>query len=101
MTGTTVEEAKAEKAPELRSPRTAGGALRELCGFLFHFPNMEMSEDECAALAAAALSGEAEAEFMVGTVFDAAGETAQAMDWFWRSANRDYLPAMLQLIAVR
>jgi hypothetical protein len=97
----TPEETKVRTAPELSSPRAASAALRELCNFLFTFPNMEMSEDDCAALAAAALSGHAEAEFMVGSVFDAAGETARAMDWYWRSASRDYLPAMLQLFAIR
>ena len=60
-----------------------------------------MSEEECKALAVAALSGHAEAEFMIGSVYDAAEEPARAMEWYSRAANRDYLPAMLQLFAVR
>jgi hypothetical protein len=76
-------------------------ALRELCRFLCSFPNIQMSEEECEALAVAAISGHAEAEFMIGSVFDAADRPQQAMEWYWRSASRDYLPAMLQLFAVR
>jgi hypothetical protein len=75
--------------------------LRELCRFLTSFPNIQMSEEECEALAVAAVSGHAEAEFMIGSVFDAAEEPARAMEWYYRSASRDYLPAMLQLFAVR
>jgi hypothetical protein len=75
--------------------------LRELCHFLSTFPNIQMSTDECEALAVAAISGHAEAEFMIGSVFDAANEPARAMEWYFRSASRDYLPAMLQLFAVR
>ncbi len=75
--------------------------LRELCRFLSAFPNIQMDEEECQALAVAAVSGHAEAEFMVASVFDAAGESARAMEWYYRSASRDYLPAMLQLFALR
>ena len=92
------QEMSAEGYREQSSQRWA---LRELCDFLFTYPNMEMSADECEALAVAAISGHAQAEFMVGSVFDAAGETDRAMDWYWRSAGRDYLPAMLQIVAVR
>jgi hypothetical protein len=81
--------------------RSMSAALRELCHFLFNFPNIQMSRDECEALAVAAISGHAAAEFMVGSVFDAAGETSRAMDWYHRSASREYLPAMLQIVAVR
>ncbi len=83
------------------SPRTLSASLRELCHFLTGFPDIQMSEEECEALAVAAISGHAEAEFMIGSVFDAAGESARAMEWYSRSANRDYLPAMLQLFALR
>jgi hypothetical protein len=83
------------------SPKTMCATLRELCRFLSSFPNIQMSEEECEALAVAAVSGHAEAEFMVGSVFDAADEPARAMEWYFRSASRDYLPAMLQLFAVR
>jgi hypothetical protein len=34
-------------------------------------------------------------------VYDAAEEPARAMEWYWRAASRDYMPAMLQLFAVR
>jgi hypothetical protein len=83
------------------SPETMSATLRELCRFLSSFPNIQMSEEECEALAVAAISGHAEAEFMIGSVFDAADEPARAMEWYFRSANREYLPAMLQLFAVR
>jgi len=75
--------------------------LRELCQFLTSFPNIQMSDEDCKALAVAAVSGHAEAEFMIGSVYDAAEEHALAMEWYSRAANRDYLPAMLQLFAVR
>jgi hypothetical protein len=38
---------------------------------------------------------------MVGSVYDAADEPGRAMEWYSRAAGRDYLPAMLQLFAVR
>jgi hypothetical protein len=75
--------------------------LGELCRFLSSFPNIQMNEEECQALAVAAVSGHAEAEFMVASVFEAAGESARAMEWYYRSAGRDYLPARLQLFALR
>jgi hypothetical protein len=81
--------------------RSMSAALRELCHFLVTFPNIQMSHAECEALAVAAISGHAEAEFMIGSVFDAAGEDERARDWYWRAASRDYRPAMLQLVAVR
>jgi hypothetical protein len=93
--------AVSKQLEEETSPRYLSATLRELCRFLSTFPNIEMSEGECAALATAAIAGHAEAEFMVGSVFDAAGESEQAMEWYFRSANRDYLPAMLQLFCVR
>jgi hypothetical protein len=83
------------------SQRHLSASLRELCQFLLSFPNIQMTEEECEALAVAAVSGHAEAEFMVGSVFDAAEETERARAWYFRSASRDYLPAMLQLCAVR
>jgi hypothetical protein len=86
---------------EANSQRSLSTTLRELCRFLTSFPNIQMSEDECEALAVAAISGHAEAEFMIGSVFDAADEPARAMEWYFRSASREYLPAMLQLFAVR
>lgn len=60
-----------------------------------------MSEAECEALAAAALGGDPKAEFTIGTVFDAAYDDGRAREWYFRAAARDYLPAMLQLCAVR
>jgi TPR repeat protein len=91
------------KAPTLENNthRTLAAALRELCHFLTTFPRIQMSEDECEALAVAAVSGHAEAEFMVASVYDAAGEDERAMEWYSRAAQRKYLPAMLQLLAVR
>jgi hypothetical protein len=83
------------------SQRTLSTKLRELCQFLTGFPNIQMSEDECEALAVAAISGHAEAEFMIGSVYDAADEPVHAMEWYHRAASRDYLPAMLQLFAIR
>jgi hypothetical protein len=53
------------------------------------------------ALAVAAVSGHAEAEFMVGSVFDAAGEIPCAMEWYRRAALRNYIPAVLQMYAIR
>jgi hypothetical protein len=87
--------------PEQHSHRSMSATLRELCRFLSSFPNIQMSEEECEALAVAAISGHAEAEFMIGSVFDAAEEADRAMEWYSRSASREYLPAMLQLYAVR
>jgi TPR repeat protein len=88
-------------ARQSTSHQIQSGNLRELCRFLSSFPNIVMSEQECAALAVAALSGHPEAEFMVGSVFDAANEPARATEWYQRSAAHDYLPAMLQLVALR
>jgi hypothetical protein len=91
----------AQPPTETATHKTLSASLRELCRFLTSLPNIQMSEEECEALAVAAISGHAEAEFMVGSVFDAADEPARAMEWYYRSASRDYLPAMLQLFAVR
>ena len=88
-------------ATEKNSHRTLSAVLRELCHFLTTFPHIQMNEDECEALAVAAVSGHAEAEFMVASVYDAAGENERAIEWYSRSAERKYLPAMLQLMAVR
>jgi hypothetical protein len=84
-----------------KSHKILSATLRELCRFLASFPNFQMSEQECSALAVDAISGHPEAEFMVASVFEAAGEPARAMEWYFRSASRDYLPAMLQLFALR
>jgi hypothetical protein len=86
---------------EATSQKVLSATLRELCRFLSTLPNIQMSEEECEALAVAAISGHAEAEFMIGSVFDAADEPARAMEWYFRAASRDYMPAMLQLLAVR
>jgi hypothetical protein len=80
--------------------RAPSNTLDELCGFLASFP-IQMSSRECEALVAAAIGGHPEAEFMVGCVFDAADDPARAREWYFRSASHDYLPAMLQLFAVR
>jgi TPR repeat protein len=83
-----------------------GATLHELCRYLAASPTVPsseapLSEKECAALAAAALGGFPEAEFLVGSVFDAANDPARAMEWYRLSASRDYAPAMLQLFALR
>ncbi len=83
------------------SKRDLSAKLWELCRFLSAFPNIQMSQQECEALAIAAISGHPEAEFMIGSLFDAADEPARANEWYFRAATRDYLPAMLQLFAVR
>lgn len=88
-------------AMESESQKTLTATLRELCHFLTSFPHIQMTADDCEALAVAAVSGQAEAEFMVGSVYDAADEPGRAMEWYSRAAGRDYLPAMLQLFAVR
>jgi TPR repeat protein len=75
-------------------------ALRELCRLLSSLSPLRISEDECAELALAALDGEPEAEFTVGSVFDAAGLAEGAAEWYHRAADRGYLPAMLQLVAM-
>lgn len=85
--------------------------LHELCRYLSASPLVPanevsakedpLSEQECAELAAAALGGHPEAEFLVGSLFDAAGDPARAMEWYRRSASHDYPPAMLQLFAAR
>ncbi len=75
-------------------------SLDELCGLLSSFP-IQMSPKEREAVAVAAINGHAEAEFMVGCVFDAADQPIRAMEWYFRSASHDYVPAMLQLIALR
>jgi hypothetical protein len=86
---------------ETESQKLMTSTLRQLRQFLVSFSNIQMSEDECEALAVAAVCGHAEAEFMVGSVFDAAGEEARAMEWYHRAAQRDYLPALLQLFSIR
>ena len=83
------------------APAILSATLGELCRFLCAFPNIQMTEEDCQALAVAAVSGHAEAEFMVASVYDAAGENERAIEWYSRSAERKYLPAMLQLMAVR
>lgn len=85
---------------------TLGATLHELCRYLAASPTVPasevpLSEEECTELAAAALGGHPEAEFLVGSLFDAAHDPARAMEWYRRSASHDYAPAKLQLFAVR
>ena len=86
---------------EATSQKALSSTLGELCRFLSSFPGIQMSEEDCQALAVTAVSGHAEAEFMIASVFDAAGEDERAIEWYSRSAARNYLPAMLQLLALR
>ncbi len=88
-------------AAQANSKNDLSAKLWELCRFLSAFPNIQMNQQECESLAVAAIGGHAEAEFMIGSVFDAADEPARALEWYSRAATRDYLPAMLQLFAVR
>jgi len=85
---------------------TLSATLHELCRYLAASPmvqanQVQLSEEECAALAFAAQGGHAEAEFLVGSIFDAAGNPARAMEWYSRSASGNYLPAVLQLFVLR
>ena len=75
--------------------------LRDLCDSLLAFPGIHLAEADCEALVAAAIAGDSEAEFMIGSFFDAVEEPARAMEWYSRAASRHYLPAMLQLCALR
>lgn len=86
---------------QANSQKALIATLDELCALLSSFPGIQLSPQEREALAVAAIGGQPEAEFMVGCVFDAAGEPARAVEWYFRSAGRDYLPAMLQLLAAR
>lgn len=85
---------------QVNSQRALIATLDELCDLLSSFP-IQMSPREREALAVAAVGGHAEAEFMVGCVFDAADQPARAMEWYFRSASHNYQPAMLQLFALR
>ena len=89
-----------ETLPEADLQNILSAKLHELCRFLASLPNLRMSEEECEALALSALLGEPESEFVLACVYDAAGDSARARQWYFRSAARDYLPAMLQLCAV-
>jgi TPR repeat protein len=80
---------------------TFGATLPDLFRYLSSSRSIQISEGECESLAAAAVGGQPEAEFMVGSIFDATGEPDCAVEWYSRAADRGYLPAMLQLCAVR
>jgi TPR repeat protein len=75
-------------------------ALRELCRLLSSLSHLSISDDQCEELAFDALDGIAEAEFTVASLFDAAGLEEGAIEWYHRAADRGYLPAMLQLVAM-
>ncbi len=72
-------------------------ALQRLLDFLTGFYRVELPQDECMALAVAALSGHARAEFLVASAYDAADDAVEARLWYERSARRGFVPAMLQL----
>jgi hypothetical protein len=86
---------------ESDSDKLLSASLRELRRILSSFFPIQLNDEECAALAREALRGKAEAEFTVASLFDAAGHTARAIEWYDRAASRNYLPAMLQLTALR
>ncbi len=103
---TRPRKSKPRKPSDSQATRSAtlGATLHELCCYLAAAPTVPSSEDplseeECAALAATALGGHAEAEFLVGSIFDAADDSARAMEWYRRSARGGYAPAKLQLLA--
>ncbi len=83
------------------SEKSRSATLRELCDFFASVPALRMSTQECEAIAIAAIGENAEAEFLVGCLYDAADEAAHAAEWYFRAASHDYLPAMLQLFAMR
>lgn len=93
-------QTKAQNALSATLSAALSATLAELCSLLSSFP-IQMSPEEREALAFAAISGDGEAEFMVGCLFDASGESNRAMEWYFLSASHDYLPAMLQLFALR
>lgn len=72
-------------------------ALQRLLNFLTGFYRVDLPEEECMALAVAALSGHPRAEFLVASAYDAADDAVEARLWYERSARRGFVPAMLQL----
>lgn len=92
--------------PQAELSARLSATLHELCRYLAASPTVPSNEvplstEECSALAVVALGGHPEAEFLVGSLFDAAGDPARAMEWYRRSASRHYPPAMLQLLVVQ
>ena len=88
-----------DERPE-QAQQTGEGSQRELRRCLESLSKIRMSRKECESLAAAALDGCAEAQFLVGSVLEAAGDPTGARHWYHLAAAGDYLPAMLQLCAV-
>jgi TPR repeat protein len=89
------EEMLKQRMPESHPSFIA--AFNHLVTFLTGFYRLNLPEDECMALAVAALSGHARAEFLVASAYDAADDAMEARLWYERAARRGHLPAMLQL----
>jgi TPR repeat protein len=89
------EEMLKQRMPESQPSFIA--AFNHLVGFLTGFYRLNLPEDECMALAVAALSGHPRAEFLVASAYDAADDALEARIWYERAARRGHLPAMLQL----
>ncbi|HUO61555.1 MAG TPA: hypothetical protein VMU24_12865 [Candidatus Acidoferrales bacterium] len=89
------EEMLKQRTPESQPSFIA--AFNHLLAFLTGFYRLNLPEDECMALAVAALSGHPRAEFLVASAYDAADDAVEARLWYERAARRGHLPAMLQL----
>jgi hypothetical protein len=59
------------------SQAALSATLPDLHRFIASFPFFRISEEECESLAAAAAGGHPEAEFVVGSIFDATDEPAR------------------------
>ncbi len=71
-------------------------SLDELATFLILYDHNEMTDEDCVALAFAAISGYPAAEFLVATVYDAAEDQVNANLWYQRAADKGFIPAQLQ-----
>lgn len=72
-------------------------ALSRLSSFLNGFFPVDVPENECLALAVAALNGHPHAEYLVGSAYEADENDAEARLWYERAARQGFVPAMLQL----
>jgi TPR repeat protein len=91
----TSDEMLKQQVPENHPSFMA--AFNHLLEFLTGFYRIDLPEDECIALAFAALGGHPRAEFLVASAYDAADDALEARLWYERAARRGHLPAMLQL----
>lgn len=70
-------------------------AIGDLYSFLVNFCASEMSDDDCMALAVAAVSGHTHAEFLVGSAYDGADDRDNAIIWYQRAAEKGFAPAQI------